>query len=256
MAEFQKFKKNALNEMILQKILDSEISKDGIEVSHAEVDQEIKLRISQLGITEGKLILELQKEGISLKEYKDSIKKELERQRFIQKKIAPQINISDYDLQKEYENNIQDYQVYTKLRFIEAFLTQDKFSSSEELVNMAKAIQLKLKRRQSVSSQIKKYSSGAFAERGGDSGMIDSSQLRPEIQGILSQLKVGETSQPIPIQNGVFVFKLLAKSNPKPIPFNKVINQIRGRYGEKVVIDELKQYLMAIKDQTYVEIMP
>ena len=68
------------------------------------------------------------------------------------------------------------------------FLTPDKFKTEEELVMIVKKIQNYLKSGRSVTSLVKKYSSGAYATKGGASGDVDSSQLRPEISNILSQI--------------------------------------------------------------------
>ena len=59
------------------------------------MDQEYQTKLSQFRISEPALINKLRKDGISLQEYKISLKQELEKQKFIQKKIMPQIAISD-----------------------------------------------------------------------------------------------------------------------------------------------------------------
>ena len=194
-------------------------------------------------------------DGLSVKQYKDGIGKEMEKQRFIQKKITPNIQISDFDLQKEYEAHLDRYQTFNKVHFIEVFLTSEKFTNVDDLKKVADTISVKLKANQSVSALVKQYSSGAFAANGGDSGLISASDLRPEIKGVLFKLNKNEVSPPLPVAQGVFIFKLLEKADPAPIPFNQVMNDVRGIYGEKMVQKELKKYLMGVKDQTYVEIM-
>lgn len=252
---FLKFKENVLDEMILQKILELEIKREGLQATTAEVEQEYQQRLNQFGINEITLIGQLQKDGISLADFKKSVRSELEKQKLIQKKIMANIAISDYDLQKEYEKNIDKFQVFTKINFVEVYLTPDKFADAEELANTAKKIQSMLKSGQNAGALIKQYSSGAYAESNGLSGFVDAKELRPEIQAVLSRMKKGETSEVLPIQHGVFIFKLLDKSDPKPVPFNEVANQLRGQFGQKVVQDELRKYLLSVKDQTFVEIL-
>ncbi|MBF0104062.1 MAG: peptidyl-prolyl cis-trans isomerase [Deltaproteobacteria bacterium] len=253
--EFNKFQKDALNEMILMRVLNEQIIKEGLELTEREITEEYQQRLRQSGINEKQLIEKLGDNGVTLRDFKESIKKEIERTRFIQKKISPLIAISDFDLQKEYEKNIKSYEVYTKLRFIEVFLTIDKFENADQMNSKAQQMQQKLKAGQNISALVKEYSSGAFAAQGGDSGLVDADQLRPEIQSVLSSLSPGQISQILPIQNGLFIFKLIAKSDPRPLPFNEVANQIRSQFSEKMIEDELKKYLTVIKDQTYVEIM-
>ncbi len=254
-AEFVQFKAHVLEEMILQKVLTLEIKRESIKATDAEVDQELKSRLTQYGLSETQLVANLAKEGMGLAAYKNSIRQELERQQFLQKKIIPNINMSDYDLQKEYESNLSQYQVYTKLHFIEVFLTPEKFPSQDELTKTAQDIERKLRAGQNVAVQIKQYSSGAFAATGGDSGLVSAKDLRGEIQAVLSKMKIGETSPLMPIAGGVFIFKLIAKADPQPMPLAQVMPQVRAQYGDRLVNEELKKYLMSVKEQTYVEIM-
>lgn len=255
LAEFIRFKDNILDELVLQKILEAEIKKDGIVVADSEIGQEYQTLLNQYGMNETQFIQQLSQQGLTLAEYRKSLKAEMQKQKFIQKKIMPNIAISDYDLQKEYEKNIRDYEVYSKVRFIEVYLTEDHFKTPDDLVTMARRIHSALQAGKDVTALIKQHSSGAFARNGGDSGEIGAGELRSEIQQVLSGLKIGQISDIMPVEDGVFIFRLLDKSHPQPLPFNKVVNQIRTAYGARVVNEELKKYLMAIKDQTYVEIV-
>ena len=253
--KFNEFKANALEELIQQKILANEVKNEGIQVTDSEVDQEFQNRLNQFHMTQQELLAQLNKQGLSILTFKKNLREEIEKQRFIQKKIVPKINISDYDLQQEYDKHPEKYQTFSKFRFIEVVLTQDKFANADEMQKTAKLIESKLKSNQSASELIKKYSSGAFATNGGDSGLIEASSLRGEIQGVLSKLNIGQTSPIFPSEEGTFIFKLLGKSDPKPLPYAQVANQIRANYGDKLVNDELKKYLMAARDQLYVEIL-
>lgn len=254
-ADFEKFKNDILNEMILEIILRTEITKENITVADATVDEEFNNRLRQSGLSAAVFAEKIAAQGFSVSAYKKKLKEEMEKQQFVQKKIMPNLSVSDYDLQQEYEKNISKFQIYNKLRFIEVYLTPTKFTSNEELFSMARSIREKMVKGQNVTDLIKQYSSGAFAQKGGDSGDINGADIRPEIQETLSQLKPGETSQLFPSSEGVFIFKLVSKADSKPVPFNKVAGIIRMRYGEKMLLQELKKYLMSVKDETYVEIL-
>lgn len=253
--EFSKFKDSVIEEMVLQKVLDAEIKKLDIQITSEQVEQEHRARLGQYGMTEAALIAQLRDQGIALFDYKENIKLELEQTALIQKKILPGIGISDYDLQKEYEQRKNEFLKYQKQRFIQAYFTADKFKNSEELMSVAQTVQSKLKQDILISDTIKKYSSGPFADQGGDSGLVETASFRPEIQNILLRLKVGETSPLIPLGQGVIVIKLLAQSDPQPLSFNEVMPTLRMQYGEKVVKDELRKYLLSIRDQMYIEIV-
>jgi len=60
----------------------------------------------------------------------------------------------------------------------------------------------------------------------------------------------------LPTGGGIFIFRMLDKTDPAPVPFNEVANALRSRLGDKFVLHELKRYLMNVKDQTFVELHP
>lgn len=254
-ALFSKYRANALEEMVLEKILESEIREEKIQVGAGEVDGEYRERVRSSGLSEPDFAANLAKFGLSLPAYKESLKRELEQRRFVEKKIMPNVSVSDYDLQKEYEKNAGKYQVFSKFRFLEAYLTQDTFPSREELMKTAQTIHDAMVKKAPVSELVKKYSSGAFKDKGGDSGLVDAESLRPEIKSALASLKPGETAPPFQLGNGLYLCKLISATEPKPLPFNQVSGAIRARFGDRAVQQELRKYLLSVKDQTYVEIM-
>lgn len=253
-AELEKFKRNVVDEMIMERLLESEIKKDGVSVGTTEVDGEFQTRLRQYQLTETQLKEKLAREGLTLESYRNSIKKQLEKRAFIQKKIAPTISISEYDVQKEYEKNIAKYQTYQKVRFTEVFLTAEKFADGQEMLKIAQDIQARLKKGGAVGDLIKKYSSGAFAKTGGDSGVINASDLRQEIQDVLAALPLGGVSQVLSTNAGVFIFKLISHSDPKPMPYSRVATHIRAAQADRLVAEGLRKYLLGVRERTYVEI--
>lgn len=254
--EYRHYEKNVVDEMVMEKLLAGEIAAEKIVISPSDTDAEFKSRVRQTGLTEVEFIAKLAQAGLSLPDYKAGLKKELGKQQFVQKKIMPKIVVSDFDVKQEYQKHVNDFQTFRKLRFIEVFLTPDKFSSQEALMKMAVEIQTKLKKNQIPSALIRQYSSGAFADKGGDSGVIEVASMRPDLSRLLVQLNKGETSQMLPTGGGIFIFRMLDKTDPAPVPFNEVANALRSRLGDKFVLNELKRYLMNVKDQTFVEVHP
>lgn len=252
---FNEFKKNTVNEMILDIILADQVVKNQVVVSDAEIDQELGIRMNNRGLDLMALQRLLKSYGVTLEDYKTLIRYDLEKQGFLQKVIVPNISISDYDLQKEYEKIKGEFLEYSELSFVEVFLIKEKFSSEQAMTQMAEKIRAQLKAGSVPKDLIKEYSMGAYASQGGISGLVKAKDLRPEISQILSRLKKNEVSQIMSVGPGVFIFKLLDKKNPSPMPFAKVVNVVRARFAEQVVEDELRRYLLNQKDQIYVEMV-
>lgn len=255
LARYNVFRANALQEMVLSQILDAEIKREKITVADDVVQREYQGVIAQSSLSEPDFLTSIAQKGISAVDYKLSLKRDIEERQFIDKKIRPNVIISDEELQQEYQRHASQYQAYSKLHFIEVFLANDKFSSEAELMTTAKNLRQALASGRNVSDQIKNRSSGAYADKGGDSGVVEADSLNSDVRTLVSRLKNGETSPLYPANQGVYFFKLISKTDPKVLPFNVVSGRIRAQLSEKRVQNELKKYLLAVKDQTYVEIL-
>jgi peptidyl-prolyl cis-trans isomerase SurA len=253
--ELARFKANIVEELILQKILEAEIKREKISVGLMEVDSEFKARLRQFGFTEEQMRSKLSADGLSVQDYKDSLRKQLEKRSFIQKKIAPHIDVSDFDVQKEYQANISKFQQWRQVRFMEVVLMKTKFASDEELKKVAMDIMARLKSGNGAAELIKKYSDGAFAASGGDSGVVETSTLRTEIVDVLNSLKPGEVSPALATSTGIFMFKLVSHASPEPMPYNKVSGMLRGQVVDRTVEKALRKYLLGVRETTYVEVV-
>lgn len=252
---YDEFRKKALSELILETILDQELTREHISVGSDIVEGEFQYVLKREGLSETQFVQKLSKQGLALAEYKTILEKQIAATQFIQKKIIPNLSISEIDLNSEYEKNKSEYQTYAKFHFIEVFLLPDRFSSDQEFQDKVLVLHQSVQQGKSVSEEVKQYSFGAFADKGGDSGLIDATTLRPELRRVLSSLKVGETSGLLPLDRGIVFFKLLDRAEPQVLPYHQVSHLVRAKYAEKVAEQELRKFLIAIKDQTYTEII-
>lgn len=252
----QVFQKDLLNELILETVLKQAIVNEGIQVSDQDVEQEYQIRLQRSGMSERTLIQKLQNGNVSLGQYKEDIRFKLGKQRFVQDTIFPKIQISDKDLQDAYDKEKWKYKTYGKFRFTEVMLVRQTFGSEAEWKAMAKKIQQGLKSSSaSTKALIKKHSSGAFKDTSGDSGIMAANEVNPQIKSLLDNLKQGETSQLFNMGDAIFIFKVTKKAEPMPLPYSQVANLIRMQLADSAIEKELRNYLMAMKDQTYVEIV-
>lgn len=254
--KIREMQKDPLKELIFESLLKQEIAKSGIQVTDQELESEYQFRLQGSQKPEKFFVEELGKYGLSLRDYKENLKFQLSKQRFIQKNIYPKIDIPDRALQTAYNSRKSDFQQYNSFRFVEVVLHRESFSSDQEMDRIAETIHNQLQRGSSQSAaMIKKYSMGGFKESGGDSGFIASKDLNPQIRMLLEDLKPGETSQVFKREKTAFIFKLIKRSDPQPLPFSEVASQLKMELMQTEVEKELENYLMAAKDQTYVEIL-
>ncbi len=251
----QPWKNDTLGEIILETLLKQKIAADAIVIAPPELEAAYQAQWQGSG-SERAWIEQLQKAGLTPEEYKNDLRFEMQKQKFIQKNILPKITVPDSDLQAAYEKQKNNFQTFNKYRFVEALLVQSQFASEAEFKKTAQSIQQGLKNQAAgVGEQIQKYSSGAFKNSRGDSGVMAGQDINPEIKALLDHLKNGETSQIFYNGGQAYIFKLVQKSEPRLLPFAQVAPALKMQLTQSAIDDELRKYLMAEKDRTYVEIV-
>lgn len=243
-----------VQQLINDKVLWEEIERQGIVVSDEEVEEAVKNVRVQNQYSEEQLMNQLNQEGLTLTQYKKNLKRELQQEQFLSRLVYPRIRVSDYDLQEYYRRHSGEFEGYEKIRFLEIFLTPES-APGRDIMELGSDIVSQLRKGASFTAMVKKYSKGAFADRGGDSGLLETSMMNRELVQILSTLKMNVISDPKPTPNqGVFIFKVVERRNPKQRAFEDVKGMIQQKFLQERVQDELERYLIEARSRHFIEI--
>jgi peptidyl-prolyl cis-trans isomerase SurA len=118
---------------------------------------------------------------------------------------------------------VGDDQVNEVLRQIQAQAAEPQYQVGEILIDagraggadaaMAGASQLVAQLQQGApfSAVARQFSAASTAANGGDAGWLTANQLRPEVRGLVDELRPGQVSRPIAVENGAYILYLRAK---------------------------------------------
>ncbi len=93
--------KAALESIIQKKLLDAQLAKEGVTVSQAEVDAEIKMIEQQVSAEGGTLKAALQAQGVT----EESLREQIAIQKKLEKVLADKVTVSDADLEAYKKQN-------------------------------------------------------------------------------------------------------------------------------------------------------
>lgn len=248
------FKKDVVMALVNEKILVSAIDRENIEISDDSVDRALSSLAGRHQTTIDGLKVRMAEQGVSYGEYRKQLARELKKEEFFKKVIYPRIRIADFDLEDYYKKHPSEFTGYDQIRFLEILLTKESVSGGESVDALANRLVTELRRGKNFGETAKKYSRGPFAPQGGDSSLISTSEMRPDLVGFLLNLSPGEISDPVTTPGGVLIFKLLDRKNPKPRPFNDVKELVRQKLASDRVVEEVENYVRELRQTTFVEI--
>ena len=195
-------------------------------------------------LTDEQLSLAVAKEGLTLNEYREQMRKQIARYKLINEKVRKNIKVSDADVKSEYDRMTrsegEDYEVH--IRHI--------------LISRRKATAIAAEARQpgvDFAELAKKRSEGSSSSDGGDLGFFKRGTMVPEFEKVAFSLKTGEVSDPVRTQFGWHVLKLeeIRKLGMKPLADVRpeIEERLRRQQAERLTI----QYMETLRSAAVVE---
>ena len=152
------------------------------------------------------------REGFSMAEYRDTMRKQIGRYKLINEKIRKNVKVSEADVQSEYDRMThtegQDYEVHVRHILI---AVPRNAPAAEVEKSRVKATGLSAEARKDgvdFADLARKRSEGSSSSDGGDLGFFKRGTMVPEFEKVAFGLKPGEVSEPVRTQFGWHVLKL------------------------------------------------
>jgi len=214
--------KQALGDMISNKLIVAQATKLGIDVPFSEVEKNVERAIEDnkkmLGGEEGfKRQLEL--EGLTLEKLKNLYREQMRERMLIERVLASEIDrskvtVSEEEIRKRFEEKKSSLPKRPALVHLATilFAFESSVSAKEEAKTKIDKIYDEIKKGKDFSKAARIYSEDPSAERGGDLGFLRLEDVQDErFIAAAETLEVGEMSGPVLTKFGYHLIKLLEK---------------------------------------------
>lgn len=234
---------DALNQLIVDKILLTEVEKRRIEVTDEEVQEEIDLLIEEYGSEELFLSI-LEYSGMTLADLKKSYRMNL----YVDKVLRPGIIITDEETENYFEAN-------------KLYLGQEEEVRASHILveteDLALDIKEKLDKGEDFAELAKEYSTDPGSkDNGGDLGFFGKGVMVKSFQDAAFSMEIGEISQPVESSHGYHIIKLEDKTEAKEANYEEVKDQIKETILQERLPEEyqiwIQQKLSEYNIETYI----
>ncbi|MCB1214417.1 MAG: SurA N-terminal domain-containing protein [Deltaproteobacteria bacterium] len=247
--------KFALKHLIEEKLLDREIKKFGIEASETDLAMAIKNLSERNQLSEAELKKELAKEGKTWEEYREQLREQIKRIRFMNQVLASRIQVTDDDLEEFFARNPQQFGAYQTVEIAQIILPLDPNASSEEV---EKVREQALKLRKQVKGSAKKFTTlGKKYSHPPQVAEVQSYALKdlsgPLQQGLIN-LKPGDVTEPLRTPLGFHLIMKVSASTLEGEEFRTIRAQFRQKLLEQKMDAKLVEYIEELKEKSYIEL--
>lgn len=220
-----------------------------IEVGEREVEAVVDGIKKQNLISDLQLKEQLQKDGISYKDFMDGIRKSLIRNRVLARVVAPELYLDENKLRDFYKQNIDEYK-QSEFRLQHILVSAQRNDAPTRAQQAYKLLQ----DGQAFESVAREFSDDASAADGGNIGNMRQEELMPELKDAISLLLPGSFSHPVRSQYGFHIIKLIQAKKAETLPFETIRERIRERLVQVESDRRYKEYIEKLKAASYIEV--
>jgi len=253
-ADRAEVERQVLQEMVRERLTAQEIKRLKISVAEREVDEAVKGIQKQNNLTEDQLKNALQQEGKTFEEFREEIKKEMERARLVERVLKSKTVITE----KEIDAYLSSGQMASKERrrlaviFIPEADPDEPQTGGERLV---RDLYDRLKGGADFAQLAREYSRGPAAEEGGDIGYIESEDLLPQISKATHGLGVGAVTRPVKASGGYYIMKVLDVQREKQEAADSMSREkARRELFEKEINAKFEKWIQELQARSFIQI--
>jgi peptidyl-prolyl cis-trans isomerase SurA len=251
--------KTALDTLIGEKLLESEIAELGITATEAEVDELVRDVRTRNNIDDPAQFEQLlASEGYTLASYRDMLRKNILRDRLLRLKVGSKVKITEEDLKAAYAQyaraESEDSEVHARhiLVQVDPKATPEQVEAARK---KAEAIAAEARRPgMDFSALARARSEGPSATDGGDLGWFKRGVMVPEFEKAAFSLKEGEVSNPVRTNFGWHVLYVEEKRSVAAESYDEMRPKLEAKLGQEKTEKALEQYVAELRQKANVDV--
>lgn len=201
----------ALNDLIDQHLQAAELAKfEQLKISDQEVDQEIADMARQAGTTAANYMGFLQQGGISIPAFREQMRTEIGWRELVGGRFRDRARVSKSQVDQAMRQLTESA---TKPQYLvgEIYLEAARVGGMQEAMNGARQLVQQMIQGAPFMAVARQFSAAPSAARGGDAGWLVQGTVQPALQAAMDTLEVGQLSNPIPVDGGVYILYMRDK---------------------------------------------
>jgi peptidyl-prolyl cis-trans isomerase SurA len=220
-----------------------------IDVSKEEISSGFNQIAQQNNIPPEDFRKMLESRKIRIGTMEDQIKAQLAWGKVIQKKLRPQVDVSEADIDSELDM-LRGKIGNTEYRLADIYLPVTEQKKDSEVSAFAAKLVSQLRQKPELFPRVAQQFSQAPG--GGNLGWISEGQLSPEIDKVLPGLQAGAINEPVKTLNGYHILLLREKRQitEETLPKREDLTQ---RIGMERLERLQRRYLMDLRGSAYIE---
>lgn len=247
-----------LNQLVEDRLVFQEAKNQKIEIDEGEIDEEIA-RFKERFKSEQELEDALEREGLSLTQMRDRIRRQAMIRRLQDMEIRSRIVISPLEIEKYYQEHGEEFSSGEKILVRSITIRKDEVAREKGLKDENAKERIENLRKRTLSGEsfgtlAKASSEDTNAEKEGLGDWLSPGDMIPEIDAVLFNLNAGEISQVIESPMGYHLFRIEEKKEQYKQGFEEARDEIQGKLFYQKSQERFQEWMRELKRYAYISI--
>lgn len=253
-----KLRSDLLSKLIDRKLTDQQIKKNNIDVSSKEIDRAIERIKEMRSYTDEDLRAGLAEQGLTMEEYRESLKQQLLRSNLVNREIKSKIVVTTEEIEKYYNTHQEKYAGKTKYHIWNIAIQFSQFANDTEkqmAYQKMSTVLSQLKQGRSFKSIVSETPNTPGTPKGTDLGLYQLDELSADLQSVVSGMSAGQYSSILSFASGyqiIFVEEILTTDLKA---MDDVRNEIQEILYNEAVNDRYNSWLTALRERSHIKII-
>ena len=161
--------------------------------------------------------------------------------------VKDKIFINPQDVTDYYNKHAQEFNRKPMVNLQSIFVSFDKYSKPEAQ-SRADEARSRMLAGEDFNKILQKYSDGSSV------GEVEQGQMVDAVENVVFNLKLDEVSDPVEVENGIYIFKAIGISPGKQQVLAEVKDQIYSKLLDDQFQVKFKEWVDKLRGKAYVEI--
>jgi len=240
------YEQKGLDKLIEDKLILAAANTQGIELRDDIVDKRLK-EIKDRYASEDDFIKALNAQGVTVSDLQQKLSDQLKTKYEIDMEVRDKISVNPEDVTDYYNKHMDEFNRKSKVNLQSVFISFDKHSK-QEAQTLADEARSHLLSGEDFNNVFKKYSEASSV------GEVEQGQMVDAVENVVFNLKVDEVSDPVAVENGVYVFKAIGVSPSRQQTLAEVKDQVYNKLLDDQFQVKFKEWVDGLRQKAYVEI--
>jgi peptidyl-prolyl cis-trans isomerase SurA len=249
-----------LKALITQRLLQEESQKYADRVTDDEINNFIQNMEQKGNITEDQLRAQLQSQGVTYDEFRNTVRKQVQAMAMIDKEVRQKILITDAQVEAYYKEHPDEFTIRAeKYQLAQIWIAVPANAPPDQVEGarkQAEDLHKKAVKGADFGDLARQFSNDDSKSKGGELGEFSPGELNDSIAAAIAKLKAGDISDVVHTQYGFHIIKVEAHQKPGSQSLADVKPQIREKLLTEAAKGEFQKWVdRDLVKQHYVETM-